>query len=570
MKKTALAALFATTVALTPWQAANGAEAGDFLSGQRLYSLGDYIGAHNIWHDLAQQGDARAQYSMAILYLRGRGVPENKDKAMEWASRAAEQGYKPGRKLLQKLQKPGPKARTTAKPTQRKARSQMTELERMEASVEDLLLQVGGKIGKDGHLEYGDLHAVRLDDAVQVTIPDITIHGSDGGLFGIGTVGAHVRHADERFDDISLTLPGQMRFRRPNGTEGHITIAKHLAKLRWDRQLETSTDFEFRLGDVQMQTADGGKTGRMGEILLQSKVLEDGGLWTGPMQFAVSQVKISNGKASALELDSATIVLDLRGLDIPAYNDSLGQDGSNNNGMPPLKRILTLASGIGLHTRIQGLAIRHPKQGNFRLDKADYGLDLASQDGNLLNLTLTANHHGLSGTGSAAPEAMVPGELDIVLALENLPSETVVNVGAAAAIEVALLGQISSGLQVFQRLREELSAAATRVHLKQAKISARDYDIGMDLTLRADRVAKAGMVGDGELRVKGLDKLLTSTGGRNIPPLAALVKNGKRLKGRMGHLFVLAVRPDGFLSVNGNPVLSLAPFDEKNEAIDKQ
>ncbi len=562
MKKTALAALLATTVALTPWQAVESAEAGDFQHGQRLYSLGDYGGALQIWQALAQQGDARAQYSMAILYLRGRGVPKNKDKAMQWAGRAAEQGYKPGRKLLQKLQKPKAKAEATAKPRQRKARSQMTELERIEASAEDWLLRIEDKIAKNGHLEYGDLHAVRLDGAVQITIPDLVIHGDDGGLLEIGTVQAEIRQDDEYFDDITLTLPDEMRFRQQDGSEGRITIARRLAKLRWDRQLEISTDFEFRLGELRILHAEGGERGSIGEILALSNVHEDSGLWTGPMRLAISQMKISDGKASALLLDKATIELDLRGLDIPAYNDSLLQTGSDSNGMPPLKQILTLASGVGLHTSIKGLAARHPDQGDFRLDQADYGLDLSSQDGKLLNLALTASHHGLSGTGSAAPEAMVPRELDIALALKNVPSETIVNVGVAAVVEVALLGKVSSGPQVFKRLRQDLSAAATVLQLKRTRISAKDYDITMDLTLQADRAAKAGFVGNGELRIKGLDKLLATTGGRDVPPLADLVKKGKRLQGRRGHLFNLAIRPDGFLAVNKDPVLSLAPFDD--------
>ncbi|MDP6022844.1 MAG: hypothetical protein QGG19_16325 [Alphaproteobacteria bacterium] len=103
--RTLIAAIFASTVALASWQAAEAAETGNFLYGQRLYSVGDFTGALNEWQPLAQQGDARAQTSLAILYLKGRGVPQNKTKAEEWAGRAAAQGYKPGQRLLQQLNK---------------------------------------------------------------------------------------------------------------------------------------------------------------------------------------------------------------------------------------------------------------------------------------------------------------------------------------------------------------------------------------------------------------------------------------------------------------------------------
>ena len=117
--RTLIAAIFASTVALASWQAAEAAETGNFLYGQRLYSVGDFTGALNEWQPLAQQGDARAQTSLAILYLKGRGVPQNKTKAEEWAGRAAAQGYKPGQRLLQQLNKRRAQAHAAPKSKQR-------------------------------------------------------------------------------------------------------------------------------------------------------------------------------------------------------------------------------------------------------------------------------------------------------------------------------------------------------------------------------------------------------------------------------------------------------------------
>lgn len=41
----------------------------------------------------AEQGDAAAQYNLAMCYDTGRGIPENIEKAAEWYRRAAEQGH---------------------------------------------------------------------------------------------------------------------------------------------------------------------------------------------------------------------------------------------------------------------------------------------------------------------------------------------------------------------------------------------------------------------------------------------------------------------------------------------
>ncbi|MCS5594776.1 MAG: sel1 repeat family protein, partial [Porticoccaceae bacterium] len=43
--------------------------------------------------ELAQKGDADAQYNLALMYRHGKGVPENDAEAVRWYRKAAEQGY---------------------------------------------------------------------------------------------------------------------------------------------------------------------------------------------------------------------------------------------------------------------------------------------------------------------------------------------------------------------------------------------------------------------------------------------------------------------------------------------
>ena len=569
MKKTALAALLATTVLLMPWR---GAEATDFLYGQRLYSLGDYPGAMIVWRDLALQGDARAQYSLAVMYQKGQGVELDKVKAKEWARRAAEQGYEPGRRLLAQMQA-GTSGAKLAKP--RKAASQMTELERTEAAVEDLLRQIGGKIARDGSLRHGDLQAEELDGAIQIIIPDIVIQSAEGGIFELGDVLAHVRHLDERYDDITLALPGDIRFRNSNrnGTgsrSGNITIANRLAKLRWDRQLETSTEFEFRLGQIVFISDENGEMGRINEVLAQADVIEVQGLWSGPFVFSLDGLSMTNIDHAAFNLDSAKFELDFQGLDLRAYarisTSPPDNDAANTAALPPLETILTLASGLGLRARIAGLSMQSADNGAFQLASADYGVVLSSPDQKVLNLALTARHDGLNGTGGAAPaatETMVPRDLNIVLSLENLPIETLVSVGVGAAVEIMLLGQVNSGTEVFQRLRRDLGAASTALRLQRADVRALDYTIAFHFTLLSDAAAKAGMVGGGDLRITGLKKILAALGVGEIPLIAGLIEKGRPTARGGGVTFALAVRPDGQLTVNGEAVISLLPPPKK-------
>ncbi|MFO7604643.1 MAG: tetratricopeptide repeat protein, partial [Gammaproteobacteria bacterium] len=60
--------------------------------GLRAYEAGNYPAAQRHWSPLAEQGDADAQYNMGLLFLNGRGVPQDERAAGEWFKKAARQG----------------------------------------------------------------------------------------------------------------------------------------------------------------------------------------------------------------------------------------------------------------------------------------------------------------------------------------------------------------------------------------------------------------------------------------------------------------------------------------------
>ena len=84
--------VFLPIVALTLGFAASTA-AGPMEDGQAAYERGDYAAALAQWQPLAEQGIARAQNNLGVIYENGQGVPRNVVEAMKWYRRAAEQGY---------------------------------------------------------------------------------------------------------------------------------------------------------------------------------------------------------------------------------------------------------------------------------------------------------------------------------------------------------------------------------------------------------------------------------------------------------------------------------------------
>jgi cell division septation protein DedD len=79
------AVLVAVLVAAGPGRA-------DVRAGVEAYKRGDFAAALREFVDLAEQGDPRAQYNLAVMYQNGRGVEKNPARALELQRKAANSG----------------------------------------------------------------------------------------------------------------------------------------------------------------------------------------------------------------------------------------------------------------------------------------------------------------------------------------------------------------------------------------------------------------------------------------------------------------------------------------------
>ncbi len=80
-----------------------------FQAGVDAYNDGDYDTALKEFRPLAERGKAVAQWSLGIMYERGRSVPQDYVQAYRWYTLAAAKGLKEavkGRHLLEKRMTP--------------------------------------------------------------------------------------------------------------------------------------------------------------------------------------------------------------------------------------------------------------------------------------------------------------------------------------------------------------------------------------------------------------------------------------------------------------------------------
>lgn len=103
MRKTIILALAATALAF----ATPAARADALQDGARAFQAGDYKTALSYWRPLAIQGNPVAQNSLGMLYLIGKGVPQNTSEAVRYLSLSAAAGSSLGQNNLGGLYRGG-------------------------------------------------------------------------------------------------------------------------------------------------------------------------------------------------------------------------------------------------------------------------------------------------------------------------------------------------------------------------------------------------------------------------------------------------------------------------------
>ncbi len=69
------------------------AVAGPYEDAVSARARGDYATALREFRVLAEQGNAKAQNNLGLMYNNGEGVPQDHAEAVKWYRKAAEQGY---------------------------------------------------------------------------------------------------------------------------------------------------------------------------------------------------------------------------------------------------------------------------------------------------------------------------------------------------------------------------------------------------------------------------------------------------------------------------------------------
>lgn len=91
------AASLISVVMINPLHAQSG---NSYNAGLLASESGDYAMAAIQWQPLADNGDAIAQFNLALMYHRGLGVQLNEAVAVDWYHKSAKNGYSKAQEFL--------------------------------------------------------------------------------------------------------------------------------------------------------------------------------------------------------------------------------------------------------------------------------------------------------------------------------------------------------------------------------------------------------------------------------------------------------------------------------------
>ena len=100
---------FITSICLLFWACTSFALVTQYQEAVNAYKRKDYEKAYQLILPLAKKGFSKAQYSLGVMYEKGKGVNKDSDKAQKWFQFAANQGLAKAQKKINPKHKDNPK-----------------------------------------------------------------------------------------------------------------------------------------------------------------------------------------------------------------------------------------------------------------------------------------------------------------------------------------------------------------------------------------------------------------------------------------------------------------------------
>jgi hypothetical protein len=372
-----------------------------------------------------------------------------------------------------------------------------------------------------GELKWEDLQASPASAGDLVVVPNLRYQGGDG-VAELGRVEFTVSDAPPAGDGsarqrIAMKLGGKITVTTQNDPPVDITFEDHGFAGTWLPELETLTAAEFSYRNIRAADRVGNGEVKIGELLLESKLTDDGQLWTGAMRFAMKRLSASS-KGTVIAVDEIAEIVSAEKLPLAQFSEFnkkfreiIGNRPANEltsddwQPVMELMRGLSLGDAMRLEFTLAGIDVRGP-DGSGKLGKAGLGFGVKRAAPENADVALDLSVDGLDVPVPTMPE-LVPNRGRVDVKVLGLPAARLWDAVIEAAREGTASGPDAGKQMLMGQILEiaHSTDAGLKVGLALGA-PALSGDASSDFKFDPD--AAQMLFGQARLTVLGLDPML--------------------------------------------------------------
>ena len=434
-------------------------------------------------------------------------------------------------------------------------------------------------------LEMGDTAIARaVGESVKMKFPAPEIVAEDGSWVRLEDMVARVTPISENAFEFSLELPHSVAVSDADGQPSdRIDWRGGTMRGVWRADLETFPIFHGNFHDVvltDLSRAEVHQDGTIETISLDQDLVElTPGLWSGPSALEVTKLEIQPaGEVETLFLDRLSLTSDIRDFDLPAWqalstvmsaNPVFNQEefAADEQKLREAAEVFaTMNAGAAKSTiALLGLQFDTPEQTLFSLQELSLNMayDNDARPGEY--------SFGLTVSGLEQAEITIPPEFHprvgtLKLHLERFPIRQILTI-PLRDLDASSNAGIGKYDAVFEKIVLPLIYAnRTVVEFEEVSLRAASVSLTAHGRLTAEESSMLGVVGNAEIEITGLDKLITEAArqaesGESAPEFLAMLTFAKGLgrpeinaDGEVAYMFDILLSPAGEITINEIPL----------------
>ncbi|WP_109118847.1 hypothetical protein [Azospirillum sp. TSO22-1] len=355
-------------------------------------------------------------------------------------------------------------------------------------------------------------------DHYEVALPPLTISGEDASL-DVGVIRLNVVPKADATYAVEVTLPSRMELTDEEDKPSVLTIGKQRFTGVWNTAVENFVSADIAYGDIALVPPKNQGALRIGSLTATQDMRQDGGpnIWSGPVAGAISDVTLSDKKATLLKIGSVTMEANYGRMDLGKVGQlkALATKHAAAGTEPPAAQFLPLLGGIlgdaTMRLRVSNVAAGDA-EGRVAFDFAGLQFGITDMDRAASTLSFGFQGDGLKIEPLPGPQQFMPQRFDVQVSLAKLPN--------------AAIGQAVTAMAALEE-QQRAKPSVKKKGAGESKNEARDALMAVTGTMLTEAATNAGT----ELR---LDKLTLDTPAASGSVTGALRMLSKAAMGAVG------------------------------------